>query len=415
MISSVLLSFVLAPQSAGQPRPGGSPRPITIIEVPEPELDRVVFQAFVRAPENMDARDQAAWVVLGNSLLRGTQIINGGDFMRLGSQAGIPPRVIVMGDFLRIELHLPRRGVDVGTALVEAVITAPSLRPEVVEEVARNLQRQRRSVEQIAINPLDLRFRDVTHDDVQNLYTRAFRPENIVVVAGGALERGQVRENLGRRMARWNPETPARLQRRPIIIRPVETTDSSVTIFELSGNPVYPGKPQSGARILALYALGAGKDCTLWRVFREEKAWAYRTEGLLWPTKNGWVPRLLLMRRATANDVDVIPIMREAILADIETWDEATLARASLLAQSSLIREFEFSPWWMSSDGPLTRTFEDRLAWRGYLSVIGADVPDERLLAETFANIDLPGLKEQARKMVEEANASFIPASPMAK
>ncbi len=397
MIGTLLCAAALL-----QPQP---PAPKTA-ELVDANADTVVVQAFVPAPE-MGARDAAAWRVLGRVLLLGTREFSRDQVMRYGSQAGLAPVVVTMPDFMRVEFVAPKGGLSVAGELLEAVVKRPIL-PEldIRESTARLLGTHRQAWSE-ALWPVVPAWESVRVEDVRSLYARAFRPERVTFAVGGAIKPGEGIAEMAKRFVKWSVQRPPRA-RYDLPVKPMPAREEPVSTFELRGEAVNPATPNGSATMLATFALGVGKEGAMFRVLREQMGLSYRQEALLWPSATGWVPRLMVARRARPDEAGTVGAMREALLADVAKWDENARVRALAMAEASVLRQMPLNPFWLDAGGPMGDNLSDRTAWRGYLTMVGSGAVDERLLLDSMRNVTLEQMQAAAKSLLEGASATVV-------
>mgnify|MGYP002377462067 CR=1 FL=1 len=380
-----------------------------LVEMPEADSGMIVMQAFVRGIDARTAHDAAVWDVLGHSLLEGTKELTAIQLRQYGGQAGYPPRVQVMPDYLMVQVVVPKNGLDLAGQLVESLILRPRLRDESIAEVVRRRQRVLPDPFYDALITEARDYASVTGDQVRTAHQIIFRPENVSVIVAGEFEVGAGAKELTRRFGKWHVERPLPMGRAVPGVPVRSSRQTAISSYELVAPTLTPATAFSGARILATIALGVGKDSTMFRVLREELALCYIEEGLLWPTRKGWEPRFILLQ-ARPGDVAVLNQMKDALQKDVATWNEETLQRAMTLAKASLRTSVPFSPFWLSPAGPMEKSLVDRSAWRGYLTMAGSGGVDAELLADAVGQVDLETMKEQALKMLDEADGRMISA-----
>lgn len=383
--------------------------PIRIAEVPVPGEPNVIVQAYVSAPIVTQV-DAMAWQLLGESLLAGTEEFTRERLLAYGAQAGYLPQVTVMPDHLRVEFILPKSALDLAVQLMESVLVRPRLRPEAIADARTRLLARRIDVWADALDVSDYQDFMVKDQAVRDLHLRAFRPERVVIAVGGGVEPGQGQAEVSRRFAGWNPPAAPPVPRYDEQPRFQISRPGEVASFEFRGNPLTPATRGSGAQMLAVFALGVGKDSALTRIAREQMGISYIQEGVLWPTAEGWEPRLIVLHLPPAQDVELSSVVRDALLKDIDTWDEETLSRARALAMAALLRDLAVSPFWLGMDQRYDATLRAKIAWAGYLTMIGSGSVEAPKLASVFENIELTDIQRAASAFVTNADTWTIRA-----
>lgn len=377
-----------------------------VIERPETGSGEVILQAFVKAPD-LTLKEEPAWMILGQSLLEGTEDFTKSELLEYGGQSGYPPRVQTSADFIVIEVRQPAEAADMAAHLLMSLLTNPSLRDEGVLAAQQRVIYGRQSHWDRALDPRNLDLKSVSVGMVRHVWERMFRPENTIIVASGEFTGGRMANQVAAWSRDW-PQFRVRPEGPKLQAQLMASNFSGVSSFELRGDPLTPATPFSGARVLATIALGGGKDCTMWRVLRDQHAMAYSLEGIFWPTSKGWVPRFIMLRTPGNNDLELMSQMKSLMLADIETWDEITLKRAVAVAQASLVGDFAFNPFWLSSAGPMDNSMADRAAWQGFLAITGSDSVSLQNWAESLKNVSLETLQAQAKILLTEADSIYV-------
>lgn len=385
---------------------------IEVIELLEPG-PYVVVQAYLKAPE-MTERETAAWQVLGKLLLEGTIEYTPQTIREYGSQAGVPPKVVTMPDYLRLQIVMPKSksGLSLAGEFVYAILTRPALREQDIVRAIEQLQAEEPPPWIAAMNGLEYRYDRLRQGDVRRIWERALRPENLSFVVGGGIEAGAGKEELMGRFERWNPVRDVGPPRVDPPARPRLSVQGEVSTFMLTGRTLTPASESSAARLLAVFALGVGKDGSMTRVLREELGLSYLQGAVLWPTKDGWSPRLFMVRKTENGDAKYAAVMRDSLLKDIEGWDEGTVLRAQAMAEAAFTRDLAGSPIWLDHEGPMAQSLADRCAWRGYLEMVGSGALREEVLVGAMRNVDLDQLKEQASAFIKQANMGWLPGRP---
>lgn len=384
---------------------------VRVIELPEP-APHIVVQAYVKAPKKMGEREAAAWQVLGRVLLEGTIEYTPQTLRDYGSQAGIAPSVTVMPDFLRLQIVVPRGGLSLAGELTFAVLTRSALREEDVARATTALMAEEKSPWVAAMSGIDYRYDRLRPGDVRAVWTRALRAENLNFVVGGAIEPGEGATEIRTRFERWTAPRDLGPPRADLQATPKISHLGPVSTFVLAARTMTPASTASAAKLVAVFALGVGKEGSMHRVLREGAALSYLQGAVLWPTQDGWEPYFTMVRRTTPEEGKYATEMRDMLLKDVESWTEATLVRAQAMAEAAFARNLSISPIWLSSDGPMGTTLMDRCAWRGFLEMVGSGALREEVMVGAMKNVDLDQLKEQAKALLQECNAGWLPGRP---
>lgn len=381
---------------------------IPVVEWADDTVDYVIVEALIKRPEAMPKADLAAWHVLGEVLQDGSSTFPRATMALYGGQAGIPPRIVVWDDFIRIQVAAPTAARDVAWEIVDSLIRRPALRSEEIERVRERLSSARLDPWSAALFPFSYDWDLATENRVRTLHQRAFRPENIVFGYGGRISFGEGPIQIEERFRNWNPPVPPNIARFEDPTEPRRFLVKGIAAYEL-----YAQLPNSGNRTrqaLIAAALSTGKDSSIFRMWRDQHALAYRLAGVLWPRYEAMELRLVLIRSEESPDyAEVIQTMRESLLEDIDNWDQATLDRAIAMLQASVQGRNPISPLWVDPSGPKNSTVGDKLGWFVLdYAIYGADA--QRLTPEAFFDYDIEEFKDEARELVRSLSGRIIPA-----
>jgi len=380
--------------------------PIKVVELIEPGSKIVVAQATLLTRDYGDY-DQAAARVIAESLLEGTTEFTKHELLSYGAQAGIVPRVEVMDDLIRITIAAPRKGLSVAVALIESMLVRPKLEFSALQARAVQLEKLHRSAWMSALVPVLLPYSKLRRSDFDNVRLRLLRPENVVIALGGDFAPGRGIEQVKTQFGVWAP-APKKFVGKPTA--PPLTLDNRepVATCELAGEIVRGDRESDAGTILAVFALGVGKQSTLFRVLREQLRQSYRQEALLWATSHGWVPRIVAAVPPELGR-DFVEVLRGELLKDIEAWDETTLECAKALSESALQADLSVSPIWVDSTGPATTELRSRVSWLSFVTVANTPrLARDGILSQKLQEVTLESLKNSAREWISKAKPRWI-------
>lgn len=372
------------------------------VELPKAGANKVVVQVFVPAPNNMSDREQAAWNVLADVLYDGTAEFSRDRLAQFGSQAGVPILIEAMPEHLRLQVVEPKGGFKVAMQILESLCERATLSDSQIAESTRRLKTLQLSSWEQAVFDEQLPYTKVTSEVVRNLYQVAFRPESFTIVAGGEVPDVDLAQEVS---DRFKPlaSAPPRRTRFDYSPRPWAKHGDSVSTFELRLAPLNLASADSTARLLAVFALGVGKGSAMHRVLREGKGWSYRQEAVLWPSKAGWIPRLLFA--STQVSLEEGLTARELLSSDVDTWTAETVARARSMAEATFAGTNPLSPLTTGRD-PFGSELEDECALYGLSMMMYGASPKA---IDQAVSVD--ELKAAAKDLLEHAGASVIPRS----
>ena len=378
-----------------------SSKTFVVTELPNPNAKTVQIHAMIPRPEG-SAREEAAWRVLARALNRAsTKTYSNWELFEYEGRGTQPLRIEWLPDFIRLEIGTTPANWQEKFEVVISMLS--EVRWEVEEPILQaraELMAERKDPWGWAMDPIASAYDQVRPKDVVLMYQAAFQPGNARVFVNGPIEPGSAQELLDSRV-RWSElASPPR----PFFVSEVkrsESNGSGVSTFELTPPAIRLSGPGSAAQFLAAVALGAGKDCTLWRVLREEKAWSYRTEMVFWPTKFGLEPRLLMLRGAREEELPMLFDMAEAIKGDLKNWDASTLARAKVMARAILTRPSPFACVYLHPSRPLNGSEADAAAWQSFWGAVGEPPISITRWLEMLDKVEWEEFQTQAKIMTD--------------
>ncbi len=396
---STLASLVLA-AALGQTRT--MPQ---ITEMMVPDSGRVTVCVAVPAPEEMGGRNRTAWRLIGETLMEGSGAYSRRVIFAYGSQAGVAPRVQVFSDWILIQVSAPKGGTDIAAQIAAGMATDARLSTLDVEKAV-----QRRKTEG---NPWvlwgDAQEPEMTRVDnayIKRVYQAAFRVERMHVVVMGDVAAGEGEREVVKYFRDRLTDPPT--MPRDVNARPIKGVPGRVDFWEWQAPLLKPGAPDFAPRILALYALGVGKDGAMTRVLREKLGYTYRQQLVLWPQREGWLPRFVAQRAGSTDAAAELNASWEAMRADIDTWDKMTLDRARMLVLGSLDTGLPMDPFWIGPDWRLGESLEDRAAFAVHGSMSGKVIDPEQFASDSL-KVDLDILKATAREIVDASSSGVYP------
>lgn len=381
--------------------------PKFVVELPEAG-PVVVVEALVPAPPDMGDREQAAWNVMADALYDGTAEFSRDRLREYASQAGVPLTIEAFPDFIKVQITEPKGGLKVASQILESLVLRASLTDEAIKESWTRLKSRRMGDWEQALLDFDLPYSQVTADNVRNVYDQAFRPDNIVFVFAGDLVAGEGQAQVDERFKGILAPTPRRI-RFDRLPRTWVKHSGRVSTFEWRGRPLSVGKVDDLSTVLAVFALGVGKEGAMHRVLREKLGWTYRQEAVLWPSLKGWVPRLIFAKESTEADPELANQALEQLKSDVATWSDATLKRAKAMLKTSMTGDNPLCPFWTGLSGPFEPNLQDRASLAGINALCSGSPMDVADMVSRADAVTLAELKAAALKNLEESQASVIP------
>jgi hypothetical protein len=371
----------------------------TVLSFPEPSSDRVTFQVCVELPP-LSPRDEAAMQAVADNLFEGTEEYSRPQLMSWGRQMGTEPRSELLPGFLRIGMSFPADQVGVGISMIDSVLRRAQFPEDQLKSWSSKPKAALDDYWGTALWPTRSKVRDLRLSDVMAAYRRYIRPETTRIAMAGQFAPADVAK-LESRLEDW---LAPRVPRPPTDFNtsaPLLKSDAKVSTVELRLPEFSLEDASFPTKLLAAFALGAGKDASLFRVSREQLRLSYRQEAVLWPTGRGLQVRLISALQMAEWDPEVSKKLKEALLKDVGTWDRSVRDRALGMARASWKLRVGPNPLYLSTRAPLDASLEDRTFLRTFwLMKSGADWNADRLL-ERMNAVSADELKTEAQRMLE--------------
>jgi predicted Zn-dependent peptidase len=381
---------------------------VAVIEMPDPAAQNIRIAVSIAAPYELKDREQAAWRLLPRLVLQGTQEYSRASIYDVSLQGGRLPVASGGPDIVRIEISAPAGGVNIVAGVIESILTKPRFRPEDLEAARRELKNRQGGPFAELLDPARPSLDKASVELCRSLWLQACRPERISIVVSGKFEPGEgVKAFEGRIKPDPAPSRGSLVNDQPA--PELKYHLKPLTSFELAAEPINFKDLSAGPRLLAVHALGAGKESTVYRVLREQAGLSYEQRAILWPTAKGWVPRIYLLRRAEEGDGAVLERMIQLLEADVATWTEADLERAKAMATAALDGLPVDNLFWVDESGPISNNVEDDCTLRAFMAMAGAPEWNRNRLKLAMSQVNLERLKAAAADIVKTAKSRVIP------
>lgn len=382
---------------------------IRVIEMPDPSKKNISVTVSVAAPYEMRDREQAAWRILPQLILQGTQEYSRQTIYDVSLQGGRLPQALGSADTIRIEFAVASGNLDVAAGMLENILLKPRFRTQDFEAAQRRLAQPNPNPIAELLDPVRPSYDRATVDLCRTLWVQACRPEKLTVVVGGSFTGGEAAAEFGKRFDRPEPAPARGTTRIDPEPKEIRVHAKNLTSFELASSAIDLSDRTAGAKMLAVYAMGAGKEASVYRVLREKEGLSYEQRAILWPTAKGWVPRIYVVRRAQDGDAETLTKILASLEADVDAWAEEDLERAKAIAAASLDGMPVDNLFWIDGSGPVGTDFEDECALRAYLAMIGAPEWTRDRLKLEMSQVSLERLKEAAGGILKTAKTRVIP------
>lgn len=368
----------------------------TFVELPDPSRDAVSMEILIPCldgfGEPIGAKDRDDMEVMLNAMAERSL-----DFSRaqvLTITNGRPIRVEMTAIGARISVAAD----DLTDAMkvVTSMIVHPPFEPDDLAATADRLMRRPREGWSRANDPLTHGYRALKSHQARLLYERVFHPERMVFAIGGKFTTSDALRLWDAKADGWSGSRPIEgyFDITPIASEPTPGLYTRDLAQVRSSNLAHP--ESSAARILAAFAIGAGKDSTIFRVIREKLSLAYRAELAFVAQPNGVTPRLVFASTQTVEMSAVIAALRE----DVQSWNATTRDRAIAMVESAW--RFDGPEDILTLTGTIDRGYASKLfraaAW---VKLTGLKFDSEAWLAAMNA-VDADAMKAAALEMLND-------------
>lgn len=365
-------------------------------EVPVRSENQIVVCA-IKAPRAFSDREQATWHVLAQSLLAGNESYSREMILSYGGQAGVPPTVTVSEDLVFIRFVQPPGALGVTGGVLRAMLTRPQLRPEDVKSLVRQMEIPRASDAEAALMGAKGDFKFINARDLESLWRECYRPENVFIAMSLSGDPGSGIRELAAAIPPWDlgrtgpGREPGFGKAR---FKGIGESEISAWV-----GPSFRPTTNRAADILAVFALGAGKESAAFRVLREQQGLCYLAQCFLWPTRDGWRPMMMLGGSAA------VPLesVRKFLGEDIAKWDESRLRQAKAMAATSFASYNPMSPVLVAPRTRYSGGAVDRVTWTAYWGLQNlTNLSPEAVLADLQA-VKLDELKAASLAWLDSA------------
>lgn len=380
-----------------------------IAELIDPAAKIVSVQAIVKLPD-LTVGERAAATLLAASIAEDVDGYSHGTMLDVTARAGDTVRVTLMPDELRIQVGVLPSDVKLGVAFVDQILRNSLLPEGPMNKAILEAPLRKRGAWETALAPTKIDFARIRRQDVVDLYHRLVRPENTWLAIGGPIVPGEAQRLWDARIADWAPGRAAKPPFDERVPEEVADVPGREAMIELRGQG-FPGTDAAlSVKLLALIGLGSGKGSAMFERLREKQGWAYRLESVLWPTTDGFVPRLIMASGADVPAKDLAKSMKSELADAVDHWTEADLDRARGMAEGILMRgvpmsPLYFNPWW-----PMTGSIHDRTFLAAYWPMKTGRAWDPQKLLGEMALIDLTDFKQAGQGILTNAMIHVIPA-----
>lgn len=371
--------------------------PGRFVEESVPSAQSTLIEAAIVFPY-LTPSDRAAEEIIAACLFEGTADFTKAQLKAYTTFMGEPLRCTATPDCLRVTIGVRRDDWKTGLRILKSALQSPNLTAESIEQAKATLPFQNQSAWKSAVEPSLLPYDQIRKRDVDDFMRRNIVPQAMSIVVSGPFVPGEPRSFWTDEEGPWDPSKQLRFpaDRRPekISRRPGVALD----ILRWGGPEIAPTPEALAAPLLAAYCLGTGKDSSAFRILREKNRLSYRQEVQLCPVGDGF--HLLLTMAFTRRGSDVASTVGPAMLADIESWTDASKARGLEMATASLSLHAFAAPLAITNDGVLGP--DDYRFAEAYWPMKTGRPWSSKELVGLLSNVSLDDLKRAARDLFEK-------------
>lgn len=380
--------------------------PARVLTFVDPKATRVSIQALLPLP-SLGAKDMAKLAIIGQAIPKQTL-----DYPRremLMVTGGEPARCNISPDYLRLVVNVPPENLRAGLSVMLSLLRNATLTQENLDAAAQELPQA--DYWTAALDPMIFPTVQLNTDEAKKLCERVFRPERVTLIVGGKFDPTTAEQEWLSRISQWTVDKEPRGYFD--ISAPTARTQNlgGVTTIDFVAAPVGANDTAMPSRILSLFALGVGKGASLFRVVREKHAWSYRQEAILEPSRDGWLPQLLIATIPSDDVKDRIKVMRADLMDDVASWTGATRLRALGMAQAVFDNDVAFNPLYILGDAPVGNSLEDQTYLHGYWQLKTGKPWDSKALLNDMEQVSLEELKARAGEILTTAIPRVLPGS----
>jgi hypothetical protein len=311
-------------------------------------------------------------------------------------------------DAVSISFAVPNGAEQSGESLLISLLKSPAFDEDEIPTAVQSLNQKSEGYWQREVDPRPMAIASATHQDLLDIFHKVFNLSNVEVGAISSHNLPLLADAWDKSTVDWPPvPEPPLLEDPPPL--PLPKTQPRVSTAEFIASTIKPASPDFAANVLALYALGTGKVSSLFRIAREKHAWSYEQESLLWPSSEGWQPRLFLALAPSEDNRKRLDQLVPELVADVGTWNSDIRDAAVGMAEANLLRQVPYGPITWNGQA-LTRDPEQRVAFDLYwMQKTGAHFSGRDLFSALEA-VDLSDLKTAALAILNSSKLHYLPA-----
>lgn len=405
MISALLGTVLVA--GLGQARLN-----VSILDLPDPAAEVVTIHAYLWRDKNY-AREEDAWRVISESIGVNSRVYSASEISYFGATAGVQPRIARAPEFVRLELVSTPEKWRETLQLAVSLMAQPNWRSNQWEQREIVLQGELTDPWQWSLWPRQKWSAEgLAEHEARGVHARLVEYSGIRLVVAGPVEIGEAKEEVDRFIRTIEMPEYREISKFSPEVEIPESQDLAISTFELAGKPIRVGEPGAASRFLAAVALGVGKGSAIWRTVREQEGLGYRVEGVFWPTRSGFVPRFILLRKAEQSELRVGGDLISALRSGAQELDIIDFQRAKVMAEQILLRPNAFASIYTDGSGTLFGDDQDDVRWRGLLNGMGLPSLPLARWAELVNDVEFEEFQSAATELVDSGNLRITRGIP---
>jgi hypothetical protein len=380
-----------------------------VTELIDPTAKFVSVQAIVKLPQ-LSGHEMAEAKILAEIMADEVSGYGRSEMRDIAARAGESLRITLMPDHIRIQIGVLSSDLKPAIAYIDQILRYSRLSADSINKAMAEIPFRSQSLWASALQPYKYKFERIKRDEIVELYHRLCRPEAVWLTVGGPIEEGVADAYWAAKVKDWNPgKMPPRSldQAQAIALTELPGRESMI---ELRSKEITASDSAMTSKLLAVIALGCGKGSAMFERLRDQQAWSYRQEGLLWPTTNGFVPRFIMASGDKMPPVELGKAMRDQLTDAVQKWTEADVDRARGMAEGILRRGLQMSPLYFNLGFPVSDSLHDRTFMEAYWQMkTGRPWGPAKLLGE-MALLKVDEVREVALGLLASSEIHVIAA-----
>jgi len=376
------------------------------VEIVPPVFPGVVtVEAVMRLPRT-GPRERAELAILADVLLDDTEEYGHRQLVNFTALSGQTVRCDLYPDALRVRYGVLESDSASVVPILANIVHDSELHEEAITASVEKLLFQRRDYWTSALEPEVLKYRQARVQDIGALYKTIGRPENLhITIAAPAALGDDLSERWRTAVGEWHVGANPAFAPDTDTPKPSGERRGKLTTILLRGKPVRPTDPDFPTNLLAIFALGGGKDSAVWKALREGLGWSYRQEALLRNSPDGLEPVVEVVTSHSDADIDRANQVRPALEKAVLAWTPADQAHAVASAEALFNRGIGLDPLYFKSTRPAG---DDALFMRTYWRFKTGEDWNPKILLDAMANVEVKKLQAAATAILEGANIELI-------